>query len=68
MVIDLSWVFHMLEHEVDGKDVHVLEDSPNSNPPAHCQVSDDDDLLFYFFRGIIKKKKREKSGQADCLG
>ena len=48
MVIDLSWIFHMLEHEVDGKDVHVLEDSPNSNPPAHCQVSDDDDLLFYF--------------------
>ena len=39
MVIDLSWVFHMLEHEVDGKDVHVLEDSTNPNSPAHCQVS-----------------------------
>ena len=43
MTMDLSWVFHMLEHKVNSKDVHVLEDSSNPNAPAHCQVSEDDE-------------------------
>ena len=47
MTMDLSWVFHMLEHEVDSKDVHVLEDSSNPNAPAHCQVSEDDLMLTF---------------------
>ena len=36
---DLSWIFNMLEDKVNSKDVHVLEDSPNPNPPTHCKVS-----------------------------
>ena len=32
----------MLEHQVDGKDVHVLKDSANPHPTTHCQVSEHD--------------------------
>ena len=53
MTMDLSWVFHMLEHEVDSKDVHVLEDSSNPNAPAHCQVSEDDLMLTFLISFAI---------------
>ena len=45
-VEDLSWIFDMLEYKVDSKDIHVLEDSPNPNPPTHRQVSACDVMLY----------------------
>ena len=43
----------MLEHKVDSKDVHVLENSPNTNAPARCQISDHDVMLTFLISFII---------------
>ena len=44
----LSWIFDMLEDKVYSKDVHVLEDSPNPNPPSHRKVSAHHRVLLQF--------------------